>query len=54
MTRTTLLSGAAALALAPFSALAQDAFLLDEIVVSATAAPTERERAGASVSVITA
>jgi len=54
MTRTTLLSGAAALALAPFSAAAQDAFLLDEIVISATAAPTERERAGASVSVITA
>lgn len=53
MTRTTLLTGAAALALVPHLAAAQDAFLLDEIVISATAAPTERERAGASVAIIT-
>lgn len=52
MTRKTLLAGAAALALAPVAGTAQDAFLLDEIVVSASAAPTERERAGASVIVV--
>jgi vitamin B12 transporter len=53
MTRTRLLASAAALALAPGVALAQDAFLLDEIVISPNATPTERERAGASVLVVT-
>jgi vitamin B12 transporter len=53
MTRTRLLASAAALALAPLHAAAQDAFLLDEIVVSPNAAPIARERAGASLIVVT-
>ncbi len=53
MTRTTYLASAAALALLPYAAAAQDAFLLDEIVISPNAAPIARERAGASVTVLT-
>ena len=53
MTRTRLLASAAALALGACAASAQDAFLLDEIVISPNATPTERERAGASVLVVT-
>lgn len=53
MTRTRLLASAAALALAPCAGAAQDAFLLDEIVISPNATPIARERAGASVIVVT-
>jgi vitamin B12 transporter len=53
MTRTRLLASAAALAILPHAAMAQDAFLLDEIVISPNATPTLRERAGASVIVVT-
>ena len=53
MTRTRLLASVAALALGPCAATAQDAFLLDEIVISPNATPIERERAGASVIVVT-
>ena len=53
MTRTRLFASAAALALLPLGAAAQDAFLLDEIVISPNATPIQRERAGASVIVVT-
>jgi vitamin B12 transporter len=53
MTRTRLCASAAALALLPFAASAQNAFLLDEIVISPNATPVERERSGASVTVVT-
>lgn len=53
MTRTRLCASAAALALLPFAATAQNAFLLDEIVISPNATPVERERSGASVIVVT-
>ena len=54
MTRRATLAGATALALVAHAATAQDAFLLDDIVISAALEAQATERTGTTVTVITA
>lgn len=53
MTRSTYLAGAAALACLPMAAGAQEAFLLDEIVISATIGAAPLQSTGVTATVLT-
>ena len=52
MTKKMLLSGVALAGLLPHASLAQDVFVLDDIVISANVVPQEINRTGASVEVL--